>query len=113
MMLGIAATTLRLLRGRIEFTYDAFHGGEQWHVLCNGLPLCGKTWSRPEPDPAARRCSICGSIPRPRTHDRREERSCRNSPLTKTHIPGETELPMPMCYRCFVVFNSPTVVVLP
>lgn len=30
----------------------------------------------------------------------------------RNHIPGETELPTPLCYGCFVMFNSPTIVVL-
>lgn len=79
--MGIAETTRRLLRGRIEFTYNALRGGEQWHIACDGDLLCG------------------GS-------------SCWTAHAVKGYVPGETELPMPMCYKCFLVFNSPTVVVL-
>lgn len=80
--LGIAETTRRLLRGRIEFTYDALRGGRQWHVVCDGHLLCGKPW-----------------------------RATKGS-LTVNHLAGHRELPTPVCYRCFVAFNSPTVVVL-
>lgn len=39
--------------------------------------------------------------------------ACWPVDVTKTYVAGQTELPTPMCYTCFLVFNSPTVVVLP